>query len=132
MRGKKAPSSSVVIGLNSGSSTPLSSHSPRKSSNGGSRCAAGLTSCGGSNWYESTCMANSESEVLMEAPDQGIGGLRLQFGVRGEKKNRGQSQLPQDQQRASKTSARFVGCHRWINSATGSKAYRKIVSESAR
>ena len=40
-------------------------------------------------------MAKYESEVLMEARDQGMRRLRFQFGVRREEKNRGQRQPPQ-------------------------------------
>ncbi len=54
--------------------TPVNSHSPSNSSNGGSNRANGLTAHGGSIWYESTPIANIESDVFTEAAVQGIPG----------------------------------------------------------
>lgn len=58
---------------------PLRSQMPKTNSNGGSRWANGLTAQGGSIWYESTPMANIESDVFTEATDQGMPACGFSF-----------------------------------------------------
>src|SRR3984957_6157233 len=122
---KNAPSSSVVINAEWRNKIPLSSQSPRNNSKRGRKCALGLTSCGGSSWYESTCVANIDREVLAESIDQPIDACGFNFAYAAKRK------IPASASRPTSSRAHPIDPRVFVViEFTGLRANRKIASES--
>jgi len=113
------------------SATPVSNHSPSKSSNGGSSRANGLTAQGGSIWYESTPIANIESEVFTEPAVQGIPACGFILAPAANRKMAASTSRPRIRSilpHLRRASLLIVVGSRGGDPTIGSEANRKIVS----